>query len=97
MEYTATSFAEPLGRVFADVLRPDHDIEITQVAESRYFAQAIQYQTRADDGIERAVYRPVISLVAVWGAFASRAQNGSVHRYLAYGFVALVIVLVALA
>jgi hydrogenase-4 component B len=97
MEYTATSFAEPLGRVFADVLRPDHDIEVTHVAESRYFAQAIRYQTRADDGIERAVYRPVISLVAIWGAYARRAQNGSVHRYLAYGFVALVVVLVALA
>jgi NADH:ubiquinone oxidoreductase subunit 5 (subunit L)/multisubunit Na+/H+ antiporter MnhA subunit len=42
MEYTATSFAEPLGRVFADVLRPDHDVEVTHVAESRYFAQAIR-------------------------------------------------------
>jgi len=97
MEYTATSFAEPLGRVFADVLRPDHDIEVTHVAESRYFAQAVRYQTRADDGIERSIYRPVINLVSLWGAFARRAQNGSVHRYLAYGFVALVVVLVALA
>ena len=97
MEYTATSFAEPLGRVFADVVRPDHDIEITHVAESRYFAQATSYQTRADDGIERSIYLPVIRLVSRWGNFARRAQNGSVHRYLAYGFVALVVLLVALA
>jgi formate hydrogenlyase subunit 3/multisubunit Na+/H+ antiporter MnhD subunit len=97
MEYTATSFAEPLGRVFADVLRPDHDVEVTHVAESQYFAQAIRYQTRADDGIERSIYRPMIGLVSGWGAFARRAQNGSVHRYLAYGFVALVLLLIALA
>jgi NADH:ubiquinone oxidoreductase subunit 5 (subunit L)/multisubunit Na+/H+ antiporter MnhA subunit len=97
MEYTATSFAEPLGRVFADVLRPDQDVEVTHVAESRYFAQAIRYQRRGDDGIERFAYRPVIALVLGWGALARRAQNGSVHRYLAYGFVALVLLLVALA
>ena len=29
MQYTATSFAEPLQRVFDDVLRPDTDIEVT--------------------------------------------------------------------
>lgn len=29
MQYTATSFAEPLQRVFGDVLRPDTDIEVT--------------------------------------------------------------------
>jgi len=97
MEYTATSFAEPLGRVFADVLRPDQDVEVTHVAESRYFAQAIRYQRRGDDGIERFAYRPVIALVSAWGRLARRAQNGSVHRYLAYGFVALVLLLVALA
>jgi formate hydrogenlyase subunit 3/multisubunit Na+/H+ antiporter MnhD subunit len=97
MEYTATSFAEPLGRVFADVLRPDHDVEVTHVAESRYFSEAISYQTRADDALERSLYRPVITLISAWGAFARRAQNGSVHRYLAYGFVALVLILVVLA
>ena len=29
MEYTATSFAEPLQRVFDDVLRPEQDIDVT--------------------------------------------------------------------
>ena len=48
-------------------------------------------------GSSASLYRPVIGLVSRWGAFARRAQNGSVHRYLAYGFVALVILLVALA
>lgn len=97
MEYTATSFAEPLGRVFADVLRPDQDLEVTHVAESRYVAEAIRYQSRADDGIERSLYRPVIEAVSKWGEFARRAQNGSVHRYLAFGLVALVLILLALA
>lgn len=97
MEYTATSFAEPLGRVFADVLRPDQDLEVTHAAESRYVSEAIRYQSRADDGIERSLYRPLINVISRWGEFSRRAQNGSVHRYLAFGLVALVIIFLALA
>jgi len=97
MEVTATSFAEPLQRVFVDVLRPDHDLEVTHVAESRFFPQAISYQHRIDDGLERMLYRPVIDAVKAWGRLARRVPNGSVHRYLAFGFVALVIILVVLA
>ena len=97
MEYTATSFAEPLQRVFADVLRPDHDVEVTHAVESRFFPQAVRYHRRVDDAIERSAYRPVIRLVSAWGALARRVPNGSTNRYLAYGFVALVVVLVVLA
>ena len=97
MEVTATYFAGPLQRVFVDVLRPDHDLEVTHVAESRFFPQAISYQHRIDDGLERVLYRPVIDAVSTWGRLARRVPNGSVHRYLAFGFVALVIILVVLA
>jgi NADH:ubiquinone oxidoreductase subunit 5 (subunit L)/multisubunit Na+/H+ antiporter MnhA subunit len=97
MEYTATSFAEPLQRVFGDVLRPSRDLDVSHLAESRYFEDAITYRSRIDDGIERGAYRPVIRLVMRWGEVARRAQNGSVHRYLGYGLAALVILLVVLA
>ncbi|MDA8294283.1 MAG: proton-conducting transporter membrane subunit [Actinomycetota bacterium] len=96
-EITATSFAEPLQRVFADVLRPDHDLEVTHAAESRYVPEAITFRQRLDDATERAFYQPVITAVAGWGRLARRVPNGSVHRYLAFGFVALVLVLVVLA
>jgi hydrogenase-4 component B len=97
MEITATSFAEPLQRVFADVLRPDHDLEVTHVAESRYVPEAITFRRRMDDATERAVYQPAIAAVTWWGRMARRVPNGSVHRYLAFGFAALVLVLVVLA
>ncbi len=97
MQYTATSFAEPLQRVFDDVLRPDRDLDVSHLGESRYFEQAITYRSRTDDVIERGAYRPLTVLAVRWGEVARRAQNGSMHRYLAYGFGALVIVLVVLA
>ena len=97
MQYTATSFAEPLQRVFDDVLRPDRDLDVSHLAESRYFEQALHYRSRIDDAVERGAYRPLTVLAARWGEVARRAQNGSVHRYLAFGFAALVILLVVLA
>ena len=97
MEITATSFAEPLQRVFADVLRPDRDLEVTHTVESAYVTQAVSYYQRVDDAVERVAYRPVIGAVSWWGRLARRVPNGSVHRYLAFGFAALVLILVVLA
>ena len=36
-------------------------------------------------------------MLETWGAVARRVPNGSVHRYLAFGLVALIVVLVVLA
>jgi len=97
MQYTATSFAEPVRRVFDDVLRPVDDVDVTHAVESRYFVDSVTYQSSLDDGVERAVYRPVIRTVRRWGEVARRLQPGSIHRYLAYGLAALVLLLTALA
>ena len=97
MQYTATSFAEPVQRVFDDVLRPVQDLDVSHVAESRYVIEAVTFHNAVDDAIERGLYRPVIRAVRWWGKAARALQPGSVHRYLAYGFGALVLVLAALA
>jgi hydrogenase-4 component B len=94
MQYTATSFAEPLQRVFDDVLRPDTDIEITHAAESRYFAEKIVYRTHIADAIEERFYTPVLQAVAAAAALMRRAHTGSVHLYLAYGALGVLTVLV---
>ncbi len=97
MQYTATSYAEPLQRVFADVLRPEIDVEVTHAVESHYYEQSLSYESRVGDAIERLAYQPAIRAVTRVGLAARRIQNGSVHRYLAFGFIALLIILVVLA
>ncbi len=94
MQYTATSFAEPLQRVFDDVLRPDTDIEITHTAESRYLAERVIYRTAIVDAIEQRLYSPVIRAVAAAAALVGRVHTGSVHLYLAYGALGVLVVLV---
>ena len=57
MQYTATSFAEPLQRVFDDVLRPDTDIEISHAVESRYLVEKVTFRAQMTDTIEQRLYR----------------------------------------
>ena len=97
MQYTATSFAEPLARVFDDVLAPQHDVDVSHAQESQYYIHSVNYRSAEDDIVERRLYRPVLALARWWGQQARALANGSVHRYLAYGFVALVVVLVVVA
>jgi formate hydrogenlyase subunit 3/multisubunit Na+/H+ antiporter MnhD subunit len=94
MQYTATSFAEPLQRVFDDVLRPDTDVEVTHTAESRYLVDAMSYRARIVDAIESRLYTPVIRAVGAAAGLVRRAHTGSVHLYLAYGALGILIVLV---
>jgi hydrogenase-4 component B len=94
MQYTATSFAEPLQRVFDDVLRPDTDVEVTHHAESQYMADSVTYRSRIGDAIEERFYTPVLRAVAVAAQVARRAHTGSVHLYLLYGALGVLIVLV---
>ena len=93
MEYTATSFAEPLQRVFDDVLRPEFDLAVTHRAESSYYIEAVRYRVGIVDGFETRLYRPLIRIAKRWGEVSRSLQAGSIHRYLAYMFVALVVVL----
>ena len=94
MQYTATSFAEPLVRVFGDTLRPTQQLEVERAKESRFVVVGATYKQRVGDVIEDRVYRPVARLLGRIGDKARTVQNGSIHRYLAFSFAALVALLV---
>jgi len=97
MQYTATSYAEPLTRVFAEALRPERDVVVTHSSEARYLVEQVQAHLRLADSVEKRVYAPLLLIVDRIGMAARHLQNGSIHRYLAYSFFALVAVLVVVA
>ncbi|WP_103380550.1 proton-conducting transporter transmembrane domain-containing protein [Pseudonocardia dioxanivorans] len=89
MEYTATSFAEPLQRVFDDVLAPEQDVDVSHHEESRYLVAAVSYRRELPDRVERRLYTPLLDAATAWGRAGRGLATGSVHRYLGYGFVTL--------
>ncbi|MET7400108.1 proton-conducting transporter membrane subunit [Dactylosporangium sp. NPDC005572] len=97
MQYTATSFAEPVQRVFDDVLAPETDVDVTPHAESAYLVARVAYQARVPDRVEHGVYAPIIAAARGLGRLGPVLANGSVHRYLAYGFLGITGLLLILA
>ena len=95
-QYTATSFAGPLLKVFEDVIRPDHDITSTPSEESKYYVKSVKYTYHFHDSVERLLYQPIKRFIIFWGNFTSKIQNGSTHRYIAFGFIAVIALLVFL-
>ena len=97
MQYTATSFAEPLLRVFDDVLRPDMQVVVTHHAESRYLVERVKVSSSLADAVEVRLYAPVLRAVNATANVVRRLHNGSVHAYLGYGALGLLVVLVVAA
>jgi formate hydrogenlyase subunit 3/multisubunit Na+/H+ antiporter MnhD subunit len=94
MQYTASAYAEPVQRVFDDVLRPDIDVQVSHPSESRYLIEKVSYRARIADRIEQRLYRPVTAAVEAAAGWIRRVHTGSVHTYLGYGAAGLLLMLV---
>lgn len=93
MEYTATAFAEPLRRVFAELYRPTKELTIDFHPESKYFVQSIEYRSEITPWFEKYLYEPCLWLVRLLATVVRRLQSGSLNAYLVYVTIALVILL----
>jgi hydrogenase-4 component B len=98
MQYTATSYAEPLVRVFDRALGATHSVEAVPVGVTPQLGAPVepqvQFRQRLEDVVELRGYRVLLAGTARVGQVARRVQNGSINRYLGFSFAALLIVLV---
>ena len=95
MEYTATSFAEPLRRVFSELYRPTKEVTIDFHPDSKYFVQSIEYKTEITPLFERWLFDPFLGLMRFTARQVRKMQAGSLHLYLAYVMAILILLLLA--
>ena len=69
----------------------DHPVDAPMLVTRGHFTQHL------DDVIEPAVYLPVKRALLRLGDLGRRIQNGSIHRYLAFSFAALLLVLLVVS
>lgn len=93
MEYTATAFAEPLRRIFAELYRPTEELTIDFHPKSKYFVQSIEYRSEITPWFEKYLYEPCLWLIRSLAMIVRRMQSGSLSAYLVYVTIALVILL----
>jgi len=84
MEYTATAFAEPLKRVFAEIYRPMKELTVDFHPGSKYFVQSIEYRSEITPWFEQSLYRPFLEIATFIAQQVRRLQGGSLHLYLLY-------------
>jgi hydrogenase-4 component B len=91
-EYTATAFSKPLRMIFAALFRPHREIQ-AEYEISPYYPKAIRFESEIEATFETKIYRPLSNGI-LWAASRMRwMQSGSIHLYLAYIFVTLILLL----
>lgn len=92
MEYTGTGLLNPLRRVFSPFIRHESAVQ-TEFRGSQYFVDRMVYRSKFKSNFEEYFYRPVNRAVVSIAARLRAFQTGSIHAYLAYIFITLLILL----
>jgi len=92
MQYTATSFAQPLRRIFSGIYQPVEHVEIDR-PDHKLLTRSIRYEVHAQDISWRFIYRPLLALTERIGDWVAKQHQRGVHAYLAYMFVTVLILL----
>ncbi len=93
MAYTATAFSNPLRRVFHKLYRPHEEVKVTYT-QKPYFIESISYHSRIASIFEELLYRPIHQAIIRLSHRIRTVQTGSIHMYLAYIFVTLILLLI---
>jgi hydrogenase-4 component B len=91
-EYTPTAFSKPLRMIFAALYQPKREIQ-QQFDVSPYYPKAIVFESEVERTFESRLYQPLKEKVLERANRFRAIQAGSIHAYLAYIFLTLVILL----
>ena len=91
-EYTATAFSKPLRMIFSALYRPRREIH-QEFEISPYYPTTIRFESEIEPAFEKHLYNPVKAGILAWARGMRAVQAGSIHAYLAYIFLALILLL----
>lgn len=94
-EYSSTAFSKPFRIAFSFFLRPTRRSE--KIRESFYHVKHFTYETRTTSVFKRYFYQPLLNGTFDLAQRMKVFQMGSIHWYLAYIFVTLVVLVVFFA
>jgi len=93
MEYTATGFVQPIKRIFGTIYQPTVKLETEFLEESQYFAKRRHFEFHIEPIFQKYLYDPLVALFTTMADRLRVIQAGSLHLYLTYIFVTLIVLL----
>ena len=91
-EYTATAFSKPLRMIFSALYRPRREIQ-AEYEVSPYYPSAIRFENEIEPTFEKRLYGPLWERIMAAANRMKGIQAGSINLYLAYIFIALILLL----
>ncbi|MBX9668151.1 MAG: hypothetical protein K2X93_11055 [Candidatus Obscuribacterales bacterium] len=91
-QVTSDSFAQPVARIFRPILRYKLEFELTGT-DRRHFPEKIRVKPNMVSLLEQRVYLPLLSIVSKLAKSLVKLQAGSIHLYLIYLCVTLILLL----
>jgi hydrogenase-4 component B len=91
-EYTATAFSKALRMIFSVLYKPRREIQAV-FDVSPYFPKEIRFESEIEPTFEKRLYAPLQEFIFRVSTRMRTIQAGSIHAYLAYIFVTLVLLL----
>jgi hydrogenase-4 component B len=94
MQYTATSFAMPLRRIFGFLFSIKQHVKLIQPASHPAYPQRLYYHLRVRDRFWLWIYQPVVDASFWLSRRIGRMQQGRIQVYLIYSFMTILFLLI---
>ena len=91
-EYTSTAFSKPFRIAFSFFLKPYKKTE--KIRDSFYHVKSFKYEVFTTPVFKRYIYDPILSLVLKSAGQMRKMQPGSIHLYIAYIFIAVILLII---
>ncbi len=91
-EYTSTAFSKPFRIAFSFFLLPYRKTQ--KIRESFYHVKSFTYETHTTKVFKKYLYGPLLALVIRSAKSMRRLQPGSIHLYLGYIFITILLLII---
>jgi len=96
MQYTATSFAMPIRRIFGFLFRIREETDVVPPVRHPAYPERLRYRLRVRDRFWYWLYQPVGEAAFFTARKIGNLQQGRIQVYLIYSFVTIIVLLVFL-
>jgi hypothetical protein len=93
MQYTSTSFAMPIRRIFGFFFSIREQVKLNPQATHRAFPVRMTYHLRVRDRFWGWIYKPLVDSSFWISRRVGRLQQGRIQAYLIYSFVTIIVLL----
>ncbi len=93
MQYTATAFTKPIRLIFKRIYLPKRELSVSYLLKP-FFVKSITYSSEITPFFERYFYEPVTRFIHGIAGKVRLLQSGSLHLYLGYILVTLIVLLI---